>query len=140
MPAAQSLSVVRLTEERSLVVTRATHLATLATTGDVLKARFVADRPDDPLLAAFLRAHFPALDRRRVRPHFAVNDHKATVEALLRFEVFAVMRVHSVAGFLESGTLRNASEFEMTSRIWLARPTKERTTVITGAFQAAMVV
>ena len=34
----------------------------------------------------------------------------------------------ALPGYLESGTLRNASPFELRARLWLARPAKARAT------------
>lgn len=135
-PTVESLKVSKLAEERSLVVTRATNRRALKTSGDVLASGFVAYRQDDPLLNAFLREHFPGVNRGRIRPQLAINDHKAMVEALMAFDLYAVMPLHSVAGYLEAGTLHNASGHEMRSDIWLVRPEKSRENLITKAFRA----
>lgn len=138
MPEHDKLKVSKLTEERSILVTHSTNSRSLHTVGDVNASRFVAYRPDDPLLKAFLKAHFPGVNVSRIHPHFTVNDHKCMIEALIALNAYAVIPRHSVAGYLEAGTLRNASEHELRLKVWLIRPEKQRETLISKAFTAAL--
>lgn len=137
-PEVQALRVTTLGEERSVVVTRKANPRSLATTGDVLAAGFVAYREGDPLLQAFLAVNFPALGRQRIKPKFAVNDHKSMIDFLMVSDLFAVMPIQSVSGHLAAGTLRVASEKELNSAVYLARPAKPRDSLLTESFLAAL--
>lgn len=134
-PTSDKVAHRAILEERSVVVTRQSHLSSLETTGDVLKAAFVAYRQDDPLLQAFLASHFPGLGRGRVKPKYAVNDHRAMIEVLTHTDVFAVMPVHSVTGHLETGALRLASKFEFLSTIYQIESKDGRVSALARAFQ-----
>lgn len=136
MPAAENLRVSKLAEERSLIVTRTSNEQYLTEIGDVMAARFVAYRQDDPLLNHFLRTFYPKIGKHRIKPQITVNDHKSMIEALLSFDFYAVMPIHSVAGYLEAGTLHAASGHELHSKIWLVRPEKTRTSRIVAAFES----
>lgn len=116
-PEGERFVAEEILRERSVVVTRASHGKTLNTTGDVLASAFIAYRRGDPLLDAFLAANFPGLNRRKIVPRFFVNDHRAMTEALLQLNAFAVMPVHSVAGYLETGALHIASTAEYATSV-----------------------
>lgn len=135
---AEGLRVSRLGEERSIMVTRASNLQSLQTAGDVLASSFVAYRQEDPLLREFLKRHFPGTGRKPIKPHLVVNDHRCMIEALLCFDHFAVMPAHSVRGYLETGSLRNASGMELNSTIWLARPEDAKDSLVSKAFSSLL--
>ncbi|MCX6126969.1 MAG: LysR family transcriptional regulator [Proteobacteria bacterium] len=130
----ESLSPIKWASERSVLVTRSSNIKKISKTGDLLASTFVAYTKSDPLLQAFIATHFPAVQSNRIQPKLMINDHRCIVECLLTNDLFAVMPIHSIAGHLESGTLKKACDLELTSDIWLVQQKKRSETAAVRAF------
>ncbi len=121
-PANQDFRIIKLFDEKSVLVTRAPNRKDVENIGDVVASRFVAYRADDPLLNRFLGESFGQVSRPEISPQVVINDHRCMIEVLLSIDSYAVMPIHSISGHLQSGSLRQASPHEVISTIWLARP------------------
>lgn len=109
---------VNLFSEKSILVTRASNHMDIKTASDVHTSSFAAYRDEDPLFLLFLTQLMTKSAAERIMPRFVINDHRSIIETLLANDIFAVMPLHSVAGFLESGLLRKASDFEIINQVW----------------------
>ena len=118
-----------LMHERIVLVARADFRRELASLDDLHQAQFVAYRPEDPLLYAWISSSFGKMLRRKINLPMTVNSHRSMIDCLQAFDAFAVMPWHSVEHLVDAGILRVASRHEFKgslSLVWVPSPNERR--------------
>jgi DNA-binding transcriptional LysR family regulator len=122
LPDQPSFIASKIFDETIVMVSRSANINSMNDTGDVLKAKFVTYRRNDPIYEAFMKRHFPTIKKPEQQVQMTINDHRSIVEAVLGHDYFAILPYASVASFIASGILRVVSDKTISSSVYLARP------------------
>jgi DNA-binding transcriptional LysR family regulator len=104
------------------------HLVTSASNPDLQRnpnPKFAGYKLQDRLLLSFFKQYPKLFPQGSPELAIAVNSHQAMIEAVIHLGLYAALPHHSLSAHYNSGKIRQASNCEMTNKVFLIMPDSE---------------